>query len=150
MFCTLCIKAHRSKKHGFPWGEGAGAAFALDGVFWSISSSGGGCLSGDVCLAGSFGHTGAHEHRSILQQECGPFPVSDPSLLISLPCRLQIHMSPGVPQPHPAGLSLAGPMPRPALSREHPAATLQPGTPGRGCPGGDTDCIFFRDLISCS
>ena len=32
---------HCSKKHRFPWGEGTGAIFALDEVFWYLSPSAG-------------------------------------------------------------------------------------------------------------
>ena len=119
---------HCSKKHGFPWGEGMGAIFALDEVFWYLSPSAGVCLNGDVCLVGSSGRAPAHEHPSALRQESGlflGFPRRSatagwgsrvPHFLISPPCRLQIHVPPGVPQPHPAGLPPARPVPEPALA----------------------------------
>jgi len=113
-----------------------------------------------VCLAGSSGRAGAHEHRSALRRSwslpgvppCSPTAGCSsgvPHSLLSPPCRLQIHVPPGMPQPHPAGLPPAGPVPEPALTREHPPAALQPGTPGRGLHGGVgsltvTACIPFR------
>lgn len=56
-----------------------------------------------------------------------PITVWVLTVLSSL-CRLQVHVPPAVPQPHPAGLPPA--RPRAALTREHPRASLQPGTPG--------------------
>lgn len=65
---------HCSKKHRFPWGEGKGAIFSLDEVFWYLSPSAEMYPNGDVSLAGSSDRARAHEHRSALRQESGPFP----------------------------------------------------------------------------
>lgn len=149
---------HCSKKHRFPWGEGKGAIFSLDEVFWYLSPSAEMYPDGDMSLAGSSDHARAHEHRSALRQESGPFPGFPagcgsrvPDFLVSPPpCRLQIHVPPGMPQPYPAGLPPAGPVPEPALAREHPPAALHPGTPGRGLrrggrqPHGDRSHLLQR------
>lgn len=45
----MCLVLLRCTQEGrIPWGEGVGAIFALDEVFWCLSSPAGVCLNGDI------------------------------------------------------------------------------------------------------
>lgn len=154
---------HCSKKHRFPWGEGKGAIFSLDEVFWYLSPSAEMYPNGDMSLAGSSDHARAHEHRSALQQESGPFPgfpagcgSQVPDFLVSPPradCRYTCH------QECRSLIQLDCRRPGQCQSQLSPESTLLPPCTqvrrGGGSAGGVdslmvTDRISFRDLISCS
>lgn len=97
----------RASQHEVPWGRSTGAGFA-DRLCCCLPTS----TAWRPCPGGPW---------------LPPITVWVLTVLSSL-CRLQVHMPPAVPQPHPAGLPPA--RPRAALTREHPRASLQPGTPG--------------------